>query len=67
MKGNKTTGIIMIFLSLVIAFIAGKEFLKTRELEPIVKGDGVTSMQKLSDYLPVLKGTRGDSDRWNTP
>ena len=62
MKGNKTTGIIMIFLSLVIAFIAGKEFLKTRELEPIVKGDGVTSMQKLSDYLPVLKGTRGDSD-----
>ena len=36
MKGNKITGIIMIFLSLVIAFIAGKEFLKTRELEPIV-------------------------------
>lgn len=62
MKGNKITGIIMIFLSLVIAFIAGKEFLKTRELEPIVKGDGVTSMQKLSDYLPTLKGTRGDSD-----
>ena len=62
MKGNKITGIIMIFLSLVIAFIAGKEFLKTRELEPIVKGDGVTSMQKLSDYLPDLKGTRGDSD-----
>ena len=52
----------MIFLSLVIAFVAGKEFLKTRELEPIVKGDGVTSMQKLSDYLPDLKGTRGDSD-----
>lgn len=62
MKGNKITGIIMIFLSLVIAFIAGKKFLKTRELEPIVKGDGVTSMQKLSDYLPTLKGTRGDSD-----
>ena len=62
MKGNKITGIIMIFLSLVIASIAGKEFLKTRELEPIVKSDGVTSMQKLSDYLPALKGTRGDSD-----
>ena len=30
MKGNKITGIIMIFLSLVIAFIAGKEFLKIR-------------------------------------
>ena len=62
MKGNKITGIVMIFLSLVIAFVAGKEFLKTRELEPIVKGDGVISMQKLSDYLPDLKGTRGDSD-----
>lgn len=62
MKGNKTTGIIMIFLSLVITFVAGKEFLKTRELEPIVKGNGVTSMQKLSDYLPDLKGSRGDSD-----
>ena len=62
MKGNKITGIIMIFLSLVITFIAGKEFLKTRELEPIVKSDGVTFMQKLSDYLPALKGTRGDSD-----
>ncbi|ALF24338.1 succinylglutamate desuccinylase/aspartoacylase family protein [Fusobacterium nucleatum] len=62
MKGNKITGIIMIFLSLVITFIAGKEFLKTRELEPIAKSDGVTSMQKLSDYLPALKGTRGDSD-----
>jgi hypothetical protein len=62
MKGTKATGIIMILLSLVIAFIAGKEFLKTRELEPIVQGDGVTSVQKLSDYLPDLKGTRGDSD-----
>lgn len=62
MKGDKKTGIIMIFLSLIITFVAGKEFLKTRELEPIVKGDGVTSMQKLSDYLPDLKGSRGDSD-----
>jgi len=28
MKGNKITGIVMIFLALVIAFVAGKEFLK---------------------------------------
>ncbi len=62
MKGNKKTGIAMIFLSLVVAFLAGKEFLKMREPEPIVKGEGVTSMMKLSDYLPSLKGTTGDSD-----
>jgi len=62
MKGTRTSGIIMIVLAWVIAFFAGREFLKTRELEPIVTGEGVTSMQKLSDYLPALKGTRGDSD-----
>ena len=62
MKGNKKTGIAMIFLSLAISFVAGKEFLKRREPEPIVKGEGVTSIQRLSDYLPDLKGTRGDSE-----
>ena len=45
MKGNRGTGIAMIFLSLIVAFLAGKEFLKMREPEPIVKGEGVTSMQ----------------------
>lgn len=62
MKGNKKTGIAMIFLSLAISFVAGKEFLKMREPEPIVTGEGVTSIQRLSDYLPDLKGTRGDSE-----
>lgn len=62
MKGNEKTGIAMIFLSLAISFVAGKEFLKMREPEPIVKGEGVTSIQRLSDYLPDLKGTRGDSE-----
>lgn len=33
-----------------------------REEEPIVVGEGVTAIQKLSDYLPSLKGTVGDSD-----
>ena len=28
MKGNRGTGIAMIFLSLIVAFLAGKEFLK---------------------------------------
>lgn len=62
MKGNRKTGIAMIFLSLAISFVAGKEFLRMREPEPIVTGEGVTSMMKLSDYLPSIKGTSGDSD-----
>ena len=32
MKGNKITGIVMIFLSLVIAFVAGKEFFKNKRV-----------------------------------
>ncbi|MGF6905563.1 succinylglutamate desuccinylase [Fusobacterium sp. PH5-44] len=62
MKGSKKTGILFLALSLLIAFLAGKEFLKMREPEIIVKGDGVTEIQKLSDYLPALKGTSGDSE-----
>ena len=62
MKGNRAIGIGLIFLSLIIAFLAGREFLKLRQPEPIVKGEGVTSVQRLSDYLPDLKGTRGDSE-----
>lgn len=63
MQGNKKTGIIILFLSLIISVLAGKEFLKMREEEEsIVVGEGVTSIQKLSDYLPTLKGTSGDSD-----
>lgn len=62
MKGTKITGIIFTVLALGTAFVAGKEFLKMREVEPIVKGAGVTEIQKLSDYLPSLKGTSGDSD-----
>lgn len=62
MQGNKKTGVFILFLSLIIAALAGREFLKMREEEPIVVGMGVTSIQKLSDYLPTLKGTAGDSD-----
>lgn len=62
MKGNKKTGIVVLFLSLVIAALAGREFLRMREVEPIVTGEGVTEIQRLSDYLPTLKGTVGDSE-----
>lgn len=62
MKGTKKTAIVFLALSLLIAFVAGREFLKLREPEIIVKGEGVTEVQKLSDYLPVLKGTSADSD-----
>lgn len=62
MKGNKKTGIVVLFLSLVIAALAGREFFKMREVEAIIAGEGVTEIQRLSDYLPSLKGTVGDSE-----
>ncbi len=62
MVGSKKTGVLILIFSAIIAFLAGKEFLKMREPEPIVTGEGVTKIEKLSDYLPSLKGTSGDSD-----
>lgn len=62
MKGNKLTGMLFITAALSLAFISGKQFLKMREPEPIVRGEGVTEIQKLSTYLPALKGTSGDTD-----
>lgn len=62
MKGNKTTGAILLACSLLIAFIAGKEFKKMREPEPIVKGIGVTEVKMLSEYFPDIKGTNMDTE-----
>ena len=62
MKGNKQTATALLVLSLLIAFFAGKEFLKLREPEIVQMGEGVTEIQKLSDYLPALRGTSADSD-----
>lgn len=62
MVGNKKTGILILLFSAIIAFLAGKEFLKMREPEPIIPSESLTTKQKLSDYLPSLKGTSGDSD-----
>ena len=61
-QGSKKTGFILLICSLIIAFVAGKEFLKMREKEPIVPSANVAEMQHLSDYLPSLKGTNGDSE-----
>ncbi|MEG0068278.1 succinylglutamate desuccinylase [Cetobacterium sp.] len=62
MRGNKTTGTILLVCSLAIAFIAGKEFKKMREPEPIIKGSGVTEVKMLSDYFSELKGTNADTE-----
>ena len=49
MSGNKKTGILLIGISILTAYISGKEFLKMREPEKIIKGEGVVKTKKLSD------------------
>lgn len=62
MKGNKTSAIILMTISLSIAFLAGKEFLKMKEPEIIVKGKGVTEVKMLSDFFEGIKGTNADTE-----
>ncbi len=59
---KKVTALFFLGCALVVAFIAGRSFLKMYEEEPIATGPGVTRMEWLSDYFPDLKGTRGDTE-----
>lgn len=52
----------VIALVILVSAISGKAFMDSRAQEPIYPGPGVTSIAKLSDYLPNLRGTSGDSD-----
>lgn len=53
---------LFLLLALVMAFGAGRSFLRMREPEPIGKGPGVTGVIPLSRYFPALAGTQGDTD-----
>lgn len=60
--GKRLRGSILLACSLIIVFISGTEFKKMREVEPIIKGNGVTEVRHLSDYFPGIKGTNGDTE-----
>lgn len=62
MMGKRLRGSILLACSLIIVFISGTEFKKMREVEPIIKGSGVTEIRHLSDYFPGIKGTNGDTE-----
>ncbi|WP_163469542.1 succinylglutamate desuccinylase [Fusobacterium sp. IOR10] len=62
MIGNKKTAIGILVCSLMVAFLAGKEFVKMREPAPIYKGEGVTDVKMLSEYFPGIKGTHADTE-----
>lgn len=62
MKKHTLQTLVLIGLFSFAGIFSGKQFLETRKLPEIYPGEGITSVKKLSDYLPELKGTRGDSD-----
>lgn len=53
---------ILLILTLVISYLAGREFLNQRQSEPIFPSLGLTRQKKLSDYFPALRGTWGDTE-----
>ncbi len=46
----------------VIVFTAGADFVGQRQLEPIYPSYALSKMGRLSDYLPSLRDSDGDSD-----
>lgn len=53
---------ILLILSLIISYLAGREFLYQRRAEPIFPSPDLSCQKKLSDYFPPLRGTRGDTE-----
>ena len=47
--------------ALTVALMSGRDFAAMHVRDPIVPGPGVTSQGRLSDYLPALQATPGDS------
>lgn len=54
--------ILLLILGIVYTIPAAIAFVRQWQVEPIVRGPGVTRQVLLSDYYPGLKGTKGDTE-----
>ncbi len=53
--------IVFCLVGLMLLVLSGMDFYQSRRLkEPVVIGNGVTQVQKLSDYFPPIGGTAND-------
>lgn len=55
-------GLILLAGAAVIATVSGRAFVAQRTPFPVRRGPGVTEVWRLSDFLPRLRDTRGDTD-----
>ncbi len=49
-------------LALAAVLLTGREFRSLSEKQTVVRGPGVSAVTRLSDCLPALRGTAGDTD-----
>lgn len=54
--------VVLLVLAVLYTIPAAIAFVKQWQVEPIVRGPGVTKQVMLSDYYPGLKGTQNDSE-----
>lgn len=62
MKRHHATALAVTLLALAAAAAASIRFLDHRTPEPIVRGPGVTEVRMLSEWLPDLAGSPGDTE-----
>mgnify|MGYP005841458205 FL=1 len=62
MKRHHATALAVSVLALAAAAAASVRFLDHRKPETIVRGSGVTEIRMLSDWLPDLAGSPGDTE-----
>ena len=55
-------GLFLLAVAAAVALVTGREFVAQRAPAPVKRGPGVTAVWRLSDFLPTLKDTRGDTE-----
>lgn len=55
-------GLVLLAGAAAVALVTGRDFVAQRAPFAVKRGPGVTAAWRLSDFLPGLKGTRGDTE-----
>lgn len=62
MQKHHYTAVLFLLIAAFLAFMASRDFLKMYEHDKIHPSEALTKIGMLSDYLPNLKGTNGDTE-----
>ncbi len=62
LAGKRLRGAVLLAGALSVAVVSGREFVDQRQSLQVKQGPGVTEIRRLSDYLPALRDSRGDTE-----